>query len=912
MMGVRRLVLASVSLGALAGGVLFSVPVALAVAPPVVEEEAVSNVAGTSATLQAKIDPQGSETTYRFEYGTSEAYGSSIPVPDGIVGSGSAGVRVTAHPQDLSPSTEYHYRVVAVVASRSETVLGEDGTFVTQPVGGEFALPDGRQWELVSPPSKQGALIGALGNAGDVQAAEDGSGIAYLANVPTEPEPPGYVFFAQLTSVHGPQGWSTRDIATPHEAAARLKGSSQEYDSFTGDLSTALVNPEGEDQTLLSALASEATPYLRREPLCDAPAGASECYLPLLSGREGFADVPAGTEFGSAVGGEPRDSLQDWSPDLHHVVLLSLVALTATPTPELELYEWSEDAPPADRLQLVSVLPASEGGGPVSPTACCLTGVSVGTVGGPVNHAVSSDGSRVFWATGGSTGEDRRLYMRDTVRQETVRLDERQPGAPGGGTPQARFQVASADGSKVFFTDGIFPRIGYGERLTAQSGSREYDLYECEITEEAGASKCRLTDLTPETGGESAEVQHMVLGGSEDGSYVYFVANGVLSQNTNSHGEKATHGTCQTDKENGEQGPPGTTCNLYEYHDGAITFVARLSEEDQTDWGASFTLRDNSKYQMARVSPDGRYVAFMSGRSLTGYDNHDASSGKPDQEVYLYDALTQRLACASCDPTGGRPVGVEHGEVFAIGGKHSENLADIANTQYLPVVNGVAANIPPGYSASLYWPRVLSDDGRLFFNSIDALMPQDVNGNEDVYEFEPAGGGSCTASSVTFSSRSGGCVSLISAGASSEESGFLDASTNGSDVFFLTTSKLTSQDYDTGRDVYDAHECTASAPCVALPVASPPCDSGDSCKGSPAVQPTIFGAPASATFAGAGNVVGSSSGRGAQVRSSTRAARLARALKACRSKPGRKRRVCERRARKRYAAVKAAARKARG
>src|ERR1700727_3065119 len=109
-MSARRIVLAGVALVcSLVGSVFLSVPVALAVSPPAVEEEAVLNVAATSATLQAKINPEGSETTYRFEYGTSEAYGSSIPVPDGIVGAGSAGVTVSAHPQDLLAGTIYHY-----------------------------------------------------------------------------------------------------------------------------------------------------------------------------------------------------------------------------------------------------------------------------------------------------------------------------------------------------------------------------------------------------------------------------------------------------------------------------------------------------------------------------------------------------------------------------------------------------------------------------------------------------------------------------------------------------------------------------------------------------------------------------------------------------------------------------------
>ena len=54
----------------------------------------------------------------------------------------------------------------------------------------------------------------------------------------------------------------------------------------------------------------------------------------------------------------------------------------------------------------------------------------------------------------------------------------------------------------------------------------------------------------------------------------------------------------------------------------------------------------------------------MSERSLTGYDNRDANSGVPDEEVFLYDADTGRLVCASCNPTGARPVGLFEGNGY--------------------------------------------------------------------------------------------------------------------------------------------------------------------------------------------------------------------------------------------------------
>src|SRR5262249_22152530 len=147
---VGALCLSSVSLSLAVGS-------AHAAVPPTIEEESVSNVASSSATFQARIDPGGSETGYRFEYRTTESYGQRTPVPDGAGGSGEGVVAVQAHPQDLQVHTLYHFRVVAT--STGATVDGADQTFTTQTAGGELVLPDGRAWEMVSPPNKHGALI---------------------------------------------------------------------------------------------------------------------------------------------------------------------------------------------------------------------------------------------------------------------------------------------------------------------------------------------------------------------------------------------------------------------------------------------------------------------------------------------------------------------------------------------------------------------------------------------------------------------------------------------------------------------------------------------------------------------------------------------------------------------------------
>ena len=183
---------------------------------------------------------------------------------------------------------------------------------------------------------------------------------------------------------------------------------------------------------------------------------------------------------------------------------------------------------------------------------------------------------------------------------------------------------------------------------------------------------------------------------------------------------------------------------------------------------------------------------------MTGYDNTDAASAHADEEVYLYHAPvnpageTGSLVCASCDPTGARPVGVFD---------EQERLcwSDRGETWIGHKVRAgpwLAGSIPGWDRAfgdgSQYQPRYLSDSGRLFFNSPDDLVPHATNGVEDVYEFEPEGLGSCATGSSSGNSvyvparafevegRQGesfaGCVGLISSGTSSQESAFFDAS----------------------------------------------------------------------------------------------------------------------------------------
>ena len=158
--------------------------------PALIDSESVSSVADTSATLNAQINPLGTDTTAYVQYGTancatSPASCADVPLPPGIdLGSAEGELPMSVHVQGLTPGTTYHYRFLitnALVTNPPGVIEGPDQTFTTQAGGTEVALPDGRQWEMVTPPNKQGAGLYGVGQqeGDDIQAAADGGAITY-------------------------------------------------------------------------------------------------------------------------------------------------------------------------------------------------------------------------------------------------------------------------------------------------------------------------------------------------------------------------------------------------------------------------------------------------------------------------------------------------------------------------------------------------------------------------------------------------------------------------------------------------------------------------------------------------------------------------------------------------------------
>jgi DNA-binding beta-propeller fold protein YncE len=816
---------------------------------PTIGRESSAAITADSASFQAEVNPRGAFAEYRFQYGRcatstsckESGFEASTPVPDGPVGADFEEHEVSAHVQDLEPATTYHFQIVAH-NNKGETA-GEELSFTTQPAGVLGSL-DGRGYEMVSPAQKNGTLIKGILNSTPIEASPAGEAITYVTASPTEAEPAGYSNAVQVLSSRDAGGWSSKDVTIAHPTATGQSiGKGNEYRFSSEDLSHGILQPLGafEPGVLKGQLTEEATeqtPYLRSNYESGDPSKlcASDCLRPLVTAKNVVEGVAFGNEArcisGTSVFCGPQ--VLSGTSDLAHVVLHSEVGLSGQEGDHGGLYEWS-----GGTLQLVSILPSRK---PASPAVSQVLGREDAVM----RRAISPDGDRIVWSNGAH------LYLRRVAEEETVELDA---GLSKPGTVP-EFQTANSQTTKIFLSEegGLY-------------------LYDTETNER--------TTLVKAGGG----VQGTVIGASEDGSYVYFVANEALPGV-----EGAVSGNCK--------GAAANSCNLYELHEEGGSWQARLaavlSGGDSPDFGG------NLMGLTARVSPDGSHLAFMSQRPLTGYDNRDASSGKRDEEVFGFDAGTGALSCASCRPTGGRPEGVEY-----------KTIKDgiVAGAGVWETTTWLAASVP-GWTpfstgVALHQSRYLDDSGRLFFNSADALSPQDVNGTQDVYEYEPPGIGGCSEASPSFSSRSGGCVGLISSGTSREESAFMDASQSGADVFFLTSSKLVPEDFDTALDIYDAHECTTGSPCITPPPPTPPpCTTEASCKPAPTPQPEIFGAPASATFTGLGNLTPEPSPPPTKPKPLTQKQKLAKALTACRSKyrhSKSRRAKCERNARKAHA-----------
>lgn len=770
--------------------------------PPSIASAAALNVTGASADLTARIDSGGLTGAYRFEYGISSAYGARVPVPDGDIAAGAGAQTVTQHVSGLQANTTYHWRVVAQNAAGITT--GVDHTFIYDTSGA--GLPDNRAYEMVTPPSRNGALVGVgfLIIGSDV--AESGSRLTIAsiqcfagssscnANRQTEGDP--------FAFTRTPGGWVTSALAP----------AAGQYDSntpwlFNADAGTALFSvptpPAGEDDWL--ARRADGS-FIDRGPVTKPSAGA----------------------LGTHATGE-KEATADFSHVIYELNGEGLWPFDATQAGDSSLYEAGGGSGAAPALVGVS-----GGAGSTDLISTCGAAFGGGEGDSPFYNSLSADGRTVFFTaaacpsgSGSNAGVEvpaNTLYARiDGSR--TVLISGRSPldctGACLGSTPSAaEYRGASTDGSKVFFTSR--------QRLTDAAGEGEQNLYEYDFARPVGENLVAISAGDTSGGGPGVLGVQAI---SSDGSHVYFVASGVLTGASNSHGQDAQAGAENLYVFERDKDHPG----------GHVAFIAVLPPSDE-----EFLLRGVSWLgfagggSLANVTPDGRFLVFISHGRLTP----DDTSSNGLTQVFRYDAQTGELVRISVGERG-----------FNDDGNAGLGGASIAPAH-------VAAHAGPVRPD----PTMSHDGAYVFFESPVGLTPQALNNvqigvepifhdptyAENVYEWHEGHVYLISDGKDTSALSLGKDPFGISGGFSSVR--LIGSDATGANVFFTTADGLTGQDTDGQMDYYDARVCTTNDPCVDGSTASVPSCAGEGCRGAPGAAPSLA-APVSASFSGAGNLM---------------------------------------------------------
>lgn len=317
------------------------------------------------------------------------------------------------------------------------------------------------------------------------------------------------------------------------------------------------------------------------------------------------------------------------------------------------------------------------------------------------------------------------------------------------------------------------------DQLTADDTDASVDLYRLDLATQ------HLTRLS--AGASQADVEATPVWASDDGSRVYFTARGQLVPGV---------------------GTPGTP-KTYLWDHGTLKFVADAGLLEPTGGNLEPQCADT------RATPDGRYFIAATTASLLPQDQDGGA-----KDVYWYDAQTGKLEMVSTGPADTN------------GGYD----ADIFGNLPFAFVHGVCARTDR-------MTHPLSDDGQhVFFQTAGSLVPKDVDGRIDVYEW----------------SAQTDRVKLLTLGTVPAQyandplygnSFFLDATPSGHDVFVATQDRLVPEDRDEMTDIYDIREGGG------FPTKPPlyPCsDSG--CQGVPSTPPALQ-TPGSETLTGAGPVV---------------------------------------------------------
>ena len=706
-----------------------------------------TELSATGASLNARINPESSATTYHFEYGQTPAYGTSAPATDLPVGSDDTEHLVTIPLSNLQPGVTYHFKVVAT--NEWGTSESDDTTFSFAPSGcpnshvrqqtGSNLLPDCRAYELVSP-AKQGAAVFWPGN----ETIDFGAGFGLQSelDVAEWPQYTGYAtnparftFYGGLGAVPGldvPNSLldtylSTRTNSGWVTTFPGIKGSETLYTGrrVCSESLDVCLDHVVQDQ-LGGNWPSEDAPY--------------------VFNADGDKVGRWPTNVNAIKGGAIFFGDQQPSPDFTHFVFSSRDlafapgGLNTTPGS-------AYDNDTVNRT--VTIISKQPNGENLPKDGGNKYEVILFPAGG-----VSRDGSHILMQTAGHDGAFN-LFMR--VNDSITYNVSRNHGV--------NYIGMTKDGSKVLFSavQQIVPAEDHDTSLDIYEWDEQGDTVKLLTTGDGdGNSDACNTEYASQCAAEPLDTERSLKGGFE-GEDAQFLVPGIDSRLAIENGAVFFYSP-----ENLDPSKPGVfnERNLYLYRDGQVHLVA--------------TFDPGTKVNRLQISPDGLHAAFVTAARLTGYDNRGF------KEMYTYNTATDAIRCASCNPSGNPPT-----------------------------VNVQASQGGP----------FMSDDGRTFFATREALVPQDTDGIIDVYEFV---GGRPQLISTGTGTRDFGASGLVQIFFVPEHIGLEAVSHDGTDVFFTTYDSLVQQDQN-GNVIkfYDARTNGGFEP----PPPLAPCAAADECHG---------------------------------------------------------------------------------
>jgi hypothetical protein len=610
---------------------------------------------------------------------------------------------------------------------------------------------------------------GGYGANGIDAVAPDGQSVAFTSLGAFAGDPLNNALTNDYIARRGASGWSTTPLMVPASLAP---------DAGIQDFSTTL------DSSL-----SEAKPGPN-----GGSAGTDGSEVEFLSHSSNAPDTADNFEVAGMVlktlNGSPfKTSYKSASPDFSHILFEDGAGPTTQLLPEAvgtesKLYDLAtQSLGGTPSLRLVGLNNKSK---PIERNCQAILGTEAGRK--SAFNAIAADGKELFFTTGVSENCSTQLFARvggsKTFEVSKSLACPMIPCPPCHEVPcpeaalhaPADFEGANEEGTLVFFTTA--------QPLIAGGNPGSNDLYMAEIGCPGGEEECErepskreviaLVQVSQELhAGEPAEVQGVV-SISFSGSHVYFVARGVLSETRNEEGQLAAKGAD----------------NLYAYDSvsGGTTFVTDLCSGPEAsgaleDTGCSSELTElvedgtnddklwATGHPEAQTNSDGRFLVFSSYGQLIQSDTDTA------KDVYRYDAETGALERVSTGEAGYDANGNNDAFNATIAESESQGtlyLQHHMNSQAitedgtrivfrtteplspaagngLPNVyewheqpdssEGKVSLVSTGSSDEPVEQAVISRSGAdIFFKTSQGLIPQDIDGQSDIYDARLGGG----------------------------------------------------------------------------------------------------------------------------------------------------------------------------